>query len=123
MVRVQDLTPIIRVLNRMGPFKSFAIKEIDYNAQYNPGHYLQFIGDNNFLLRTSSDLMLLGIQKQQLILDGREMSKLSVRPNSTLEFNLRISDYLGNTLSLPLTLLYLPSTSQAPDIFTTYPTA
>jgi hypothetical protein len=61
MIRVQDLSPIIRVLNRRGPFKSFAIKEIDYNAQYNPGHYLQFIGDNHFVLKTSSDLMLLGI--------------------------------------------------------------
>jgi hypothetical protein len=49
------------------------------------------------------------------------MSKLSVKPNSTLEFNLSVSDYLGNTQSLPLTLVYLPSTSITSDVFTTYP--
>ena len=49
------------------------------------------------------------------------MSKLSVKPNSTLEFNLSVSDYLGNTQSLQLTLIYLPSTSQISDVFTTYP--
>ena len=40
IIRVQDLSPIIRVLNRKGPFKSFALIEIDYTTNYSPGHYL-----------------------------------------------------------------------------------
>ncbi len=49
------------------------------------------------------------------------MSKLTVKLNSTLNFNLSVSDYLGNTQSLQLTLVFIPSTSLTSDVFTTYP--